>query len=311
MPTTTLDHPSAEHTAPVTAADRDSVDQYLREVGRGGLLTAEEETALGLRIRAGDEAAIGELATRNLRFVVSVATKYRHRGVALGDLIGEGNVGLLTAARKFDPALGVRFISYAVWWIRQSIHTAIARQGSIVRMPTGRAVELARLSRTADSLRQELLREPTLREVAETSGVAPQIARAAGAARMPDISLDAPLDADGEQSLLDRFSTDDDDDAGTGVATVEVGEQLRKVLDQLPPRDARILRLQFGLEGGREHTLIEIGNLLGVTRERVRYLRDRALRRMRAAEPVQALHRSGADAGGFEWDDRGSSIRAL
>jgi RNA polymerase primary sigma factor len=284
MSTATLDRPSAERTGRLAVADHDSIDQYLRAVGQHGLLTPQEETELGLKARAGDEAAIGELATRNLRFVVSIAKKYQHRGVTLGDLIGEGNVGLLTAARKFDPALGVRFISYAVWWIRQSIQTAIVRQSSIVRVPTGRAAELARLNRTADALRQELLREPTLREVADASGVEPRDASAAG--RLHDVSLDAPLNADGEQSLLDRFTWDDDVDAETGVATAELGEQLRKALALLPARDARILRLHFGLEGGREHTLVEIGALLGVTRERVRQIRDRALRRLRTAQPA-------------------------
>ena len=255
MPTTPLDHASAERTASFTAADRDSVDRYLREVGQRGLLTPEEETALGVRIRAGDEAAVGELATCNLRFVVSVAKKYQHRGVALGDLIGEGNVGLLTAAARFDPALGVRFISYAVWWIRQSIHLAIARQSSIVRVP---------LSRTGDAI------------------------------RMPDVSLDAPLSEDGDQSLLDRLTTEDETDDESGRASGELHEQLQKALALLPPRDARILRLHFGLEGGREHTLVEIGSLLGVTQERVRHIRDRALRRLRAAEPAQALSRSAA-----------------
>ncbi len=255
MPTAALDHASTEPTAPLTAVDRDSIDQYLREVGRGGLLTPDEETALGVRIRAGDEAAIGELATRNLRFVVSVAKKYQNRGVALGDLIGEGNVGLLIAAQRFDPALGVRFISYAVWWIRQSIYMAIAHQSSIVRVP---------LSRTT------------------------------GAIRMPDVSLDAPLSEDGDQSLLDRLTADDDADGEGSSSSVELGEQLQKALALLPLRDARILRLHFGLEGGREHTLLEIGSLLGVTQERVRHIRDRALRRLRASEPTQALSRSAA-----------------
>ena len=293
MPTDTRARRSTDRRALLDPADGDCIDQYLGEVGHGELLSAEEEAALGLKARAGDEAAIGELATRNLRFVVSVAKKYQHRGVALGDLIGEGNVGLLTAARRFDPALGVRFISYAVWWIRQSIHAAIARQGSIVRLPEGRAAELARMRRAADALRQELLREPTLREVAEASGVAPRVARATGVGRTADVSLDAPLNVDGGLTLLDRITTDEDADSDAGVATAELGERLRTALATLPARDARILRLHFGLEAGREHTLIEIGALIGVTRERVRHLRDRALRRLRAAGPALDLDPSG------------------
>lgn len=266
----------------LTDSDPSSIDQYMREIGQHALLSAEEEAALGLRARMGDEAAIGELVTRNLRFVISIAKRYQHRGVPLGDLIGEGNVGLLTAARKFDPGQGVRFISYAVWWIRQGIHNAIRRQSSIVRVPAGRSVELGRVTRTADTLRQELLREPTFREVTEAAGVAPQVVRAVGMSRPYDVSLDAPVNTDGEQSLLERLAADDDVEADAVVTDVETTEQLRDALAHLPARDARILRLHFGLEGGREHTLVEIGSLLNITRERVRQIRDRALRRLRA-----------------------------
>ena len=237
----------------LTQADRDSIEQYFREVGRQALLTAQEERALGMRVRAGDEAALAELATRNLRFVISVAKRYQHRGVALGDLIGEGNVGLLRAARRFDPAQGVRFISYAVWWIRQALQSAVARQSSVVRIPI-------------------------------------VVARTEGGSRPADISLDTPLNNDGNQTLLDIIGSREDESAESEFSTAERESRIGQAVLGLPEREARILRLHFGLEGGREHTLVEIGQILGVTRERVRQIRDRALRRLRAAPSLSALH---------------------
>ena len=275
--------------AEATAAEADSVDQYLREVGRYALLTSEEEFALGIRARDGDDDAIAELVSRNLRFVISVAKKFQNRGLPLSDLIGEGNVGLLTAARKFDPEQGVRFISYAVWWIRQAILSAVARASRIVRVPTNRAAELARVNRAADTLRQKLLREPSLREISEASGVAIEMVRAAVGHGMRDVSLDSPVNSDGEQTLLDRYGMEEDADSEDDSTTALLRERLAEALDLLPERSARILRLHFGLEGGREHTLEEIGAVLGVTRERVRQLRDRAFRRLREGELARSL----------------------
>ena len=269
--------------------DSDSVDQYLHDVGTYALLTCDEEVALGRRARDGDGNAAAELVNRNLRFVISVAKKYQHRGLPLTDLIGEGNVGLLTAARRLNPDQGVRFISYAVWWIRQAILTALTRQVRIVRMPANRAAAQARAIRTADLLRQKLTREPTTQEVADSSGVALDLIQSVDGLGFRDISLDSPLRNNGEQSLLERFIIDEDSDAESEVASSLLTGRIEKALNSLPPRNARILRLHFGLEGGREHTLEEIGSLLGVTRERIRQLRDRALRRLREGDLGRAL----------------------
>ena len=203
-------------------ADRDILDQYLHEVSKTPLLTRPQEIAIARLVRAGDEDAMQELVKRNLRFVISVAKKYQNRGMLLTDLIGEGNVGLLTAARKFDPDQGVKFISYAVWWIRQAILAALARHGRTVRVPLNRTADLSRIVRTAEALRQELRREPTPEEISHAVGL-----------------------------------------------TLEV--------------------VYFGLDAGREHTLEEIGGMLGVTRERVRQLRDRALKRLREGDVGRAL----------------------
>jgi RNA polymerase primary sigma factor len=269
--------------------ERDILDQYLREVSLAPLLTASEEIDVARRVQAGDEDAMRELVTRNLRFVISVAKKYQNRGMALMDLIGEGNLGLMTAARKFDPGHGVKFISYAVWWIRQAILSAIARQGRTVRVPLNRTADLSRILKTAEMLRQRLGREPFPEEIAPIVNLSLEVVQALSALSTADVRLDAPRAAEGDRSLLDRFTTDAGPDAEEEVIGRLLGEEIDAALRTLPPRDARVLRLYFGLEGGREHTLEEIGAMFGITRERVRQLRDRALRSLREGDAGRAL----------------------
>jgi RNA polymerase primary sigma factor len=270
-------------------ADRDILDQYLYEVSQTPLLSAQQEIAIARRVRAGDEEAMQELVKRNLRFVISVAKKYQNRGMALTDLIGEGNVGLLTAARKFDPDQGVKFISYAVWWIRQSILASLARQGRTVRVPLNRTADLSRIIRTAETLRQELRREPTPEEIGAATGLSLEVVQSLAALNTADVRLDAPLDPEGERSLIDRFVADEQGDAEAQAMDKFLSEEIDRALTTLPPRDAKVLRLYFGLDGGREHTLEEIGGMLGVTRERVRQLRDRALKRLKDGDVGRAL----------------------
>lgn len=270
-------------------ADGDILDQYLFEVSRTPLLTPAQEVAVARRVQAGDELAMQELATRNLRFVISVAKKYQNRGMALTDLIGEGNVGLMTAARKFDPEQGVKFISYAVWWIRQSILAALARQGRTVRVPLNRTADLSRIIRSSEALRQELGREPTPEEVGDVTGLAVDVVQSLAALNTADVRLDAPLDADGDRTLIDRFSATYGSDPEQEAMDHFLSDEIERALATLTPRDSRVLRLYFGLDGGREHTLEEIGQMLGVTRERVRQLRDRALKRLKEGDTGRAL----------------------
>jgi RNA polymerase primary sigma factor len=270
-------------------AERDILDQYLHEVSLTPLLTPEQEIALARKVQAGDEEAMQELAKRNLRFVISVAKKYQNRGLALVDLIGEGNVGLLTAARKFDPDHGVKFISYAVWWIRQAILAAIARHGRTVRVPLNRTADLSRIIKVSETLRQELQREPTPEEIARITGLSREVVQALAALNTAEVRLDAPLDPDGERSLVDRFVTEEYPNAEEEVIDQFLSDEIAAALRTLPPRDAKVLRLYFGLDGGREHTLEEIGTMFGVTRERVRQLRDRALKRLREGDVGRAL----------------------
>ena len=273
----------------VLDAERDILDQYLFEVSKTPLLTGEQEITVARRIIAGDSEAMHELIRANLRFVISVAKKYQNRGMALADLIGEGNVGLLTAARKFDPDQGVKFISYAVWWIRQSILAALARQGRTVRVPLNRTADLSRIVRSAEALRQELERQPTPEEIAHATGLTVEVVRSLATLNSSDVRLDAPVEAEGDRSLIDRFAADEQSDPEAQVMDQLLTEEIDRALRSLPARDAKVLRLYFGLNDGREHTLEEIGGLLGVTRERVRQLRDRALKRLRDGEMGRAL----------------------
>ena len=270
-------------------ADRDILDQYLHEVSKTPLLTQPQEIAIAKLVRAGDQDAMQELVKRNLRFVISVAKKYQNRGMPLTDLIGEGNVGLLTAARKFDPDQGVKFISYAVWWIRQAILAALARQGRTVRVPLNRTADLSKIVRTAEALRQELRREPTPEEISHAVGLTLEVVQSLAALNTSEVRLDAPLDPDGDRSMIERFVSDEIPGAEEAAMDRFLTEEVEGALRTLPPRDAKVLRLYFGLDGGREHTLEEIGGMLGVTRERVRQLRDRALKRLREGDVGRAL----------------------
>jgi RNA polymerase primary sigma factor len=270
-------------------ADRDILDQYLYEVSQTPLLTPPQEIAIAKLVREGDPEAMHELVKRNLRFVISVAKKYQNRGLPLTDLIGEGNVGLLTAARKFDPDQGVKFISYAVWWIRQAILASLARQGRTVRVPLNRTADLSRIVRTAESLRQELRREPTPEEIGHATGLSLEVVQSLMSLNTSDVRLDAPLDPEGDRSLIDRFVAEDQSSAEEQAMDRFLTDEIEQALTTLPARDAKVLRLYFGLDGGREHTLEEIGGMLGVTRERVRQLRDRALKRLREGEVGRAL----------------------
>ena len=269
--------------------EQSALDQYLRDVSRHELITPEQEKVLGARAQLGDEDAVQELARANLRFVISVAKKYQNRGVSLTDLIQEGNVGLVTAARKFDPEQGVKFISYAVWWIRQAILASLANQGRSVRVPLNRASDLARIFREKERLRQERGREPSPEELSKATRLTPELIESLQTLNAAEIRLDAPIGDSEDSQLVERFLTEEATEPELGVEARLLAESVNVALTTLEARDAKVLRLYFGLQGEREHTLEEIGNMLGVTRERIRQLRDRALRRLRDGEKGSAL----------------------
>ena len=269
--------------------DQTALDQYLRDVSRHELITPDMEKILGARAQKGDEEAVQELAKANLRFVISVAKKYQNRGVSLTDLIQEGNVGLVTAARKFDPEQGVKFISYAVWWIRQAILASLANHGRAVRVPLNRASDLARIFREKERLKQELGRDPAPDELSRATDLTPELIESLQTLNAAEIRLDAPIGDSEDSQLVERFITEEAAEPELEVENRLLSESVSEALDTLDARDAKVLRLYFGLEGEREHTLEEIGNLLGVTRERIRQLRDRALRRVREGAKGAAL----------------------
>jgi len=269
--------------------DESSLDQYLKEISAYPLLTREEEVELARRIKQGDEEALDKLVRSNLRFVVSVAKKYQNQGVALGDLINEGNLGLIRAAHKFDETKGIKFISYAVWWIRQAILQALAEQSRIVRVPLNRAGALHRIGKRSSVLLQELGREPTPEEIADELDLSHEEVERTLALSQSHLSLDAPLTPGEDSRLLDYLPdhlspAPDDETYERALSTT-----LEEALSTLKEREAKILRLYFGIDGEEPMTLEEIGSLLGITRERVRQIKERALVRLRHASRARFL----------------------
>ena len=267
---------------------RESLDLYLDEISRVPLLNREEEMALARRAFQGDILAQHHLARHHMCFVVSVAKKFQNRGVPLVDLIGEGNLGLMTAARKFDPDRGVKFISYAVWWIRQAVQAAIARHGRPVRVPLNRTADLSRLGKTTTLLKGKLGRMPTT-ELARATGLTEEAVRSLSSLNTEAVRLDHPTREGDGNERMERFALAEQEQTDAHTMANSQSADIEAALDSLPPRDAKVLRLYFGLDDGQPRTLEEIGRMMGVTRERIRQLRDRALVRLREGETGEKL----------------------
>lgn len=274
---------------PSQGSDEGSLDLYLRDISRYPLITQAEEIALARRIHAGDQDALDTLVRSNLRFVVSVAKKYQNQGVSLADLINEGNLGLIRAAHKFDETKGIKFISYAVWWIRQGILQALAEQSRIVRVPLNRAGTMHRIGRRTSALQQELGRDPTAGEIAEGMDLDVAEVERTMAISQAHLSLDAPVTAGEDNRLLDYLSDEVERGADADAMDHALSESIEEVFKHLRDREARILRLYFGLDAPEPKTLEEIGALMGITRERVRQIKEKALLRLRNAGMAQAL----------------------
>jgi len=271
----------------------DSFDQYLQDVERYPLIEdPQEEREIARRARAGDRAAAERLVTANLRFVISYVKKYQGRGLNLAELVCIGNEGLLKAVKKFDPDKGVKFISYAVWWIRQTVLQALAEQTRSVRIPLNQNSNLVKLSRTETALTQKLGRSPTDREIAEEMKEPVETVRALRRVASAELSLDAPLDKSDRDSASfgERFSGADEADIEIDVEAQARREFLEKMFESyLTERERKILVLYYGLDDGEEMTLEQIGELLGVTRERIRQIRNRAFDKLRGSEHGDAL----------------------
>ena len=281
----------------VAGDDRDLLDLYIEELRGEPVLSAEEQKELARAMRAATsddqrEAARSELIRANLRFAFSIAKQYQNRGLPLGDLVSEANAGLVRAADKYDPDVGVNFISYAVWWIRQALHSAVQRQSRTVQVPLNRAADLSRVSRAQEVLRQKLAREPYDDEIAHVANLSLDVTRGLVALLQPPRSLDEPtLPGEEGRTLAETLVVDrgEEEELPGGVESDSRRQAIARALDVLPPRDRRVLVMYFGLEGSRPMTLQEIARELGVTRERVRQLRDRALKRLRESDTAEVL----------------------
>ena len=266
-----------------------SLDQYLRDISVYPLISREEEAELARRIRVSDQEALDKLVRSNLRFVVSVAKKYQNQGVALSDLINEGNLGLIRAAHKFDETKGIKFISYAVWWIRQAILQALAEQSRIVRVPLNRAGTLHRIGKRANTLLQELGREATHAEIAEGMDITEEEVAKTMSISQVHLSLDAPMTPGEDNRLLDYLADTVNPTPDEQTFEKALTEAIEDSLGSLKEREAKILRLYFGIDGAEPMTLEEIGSRLGITRERVRQIKEKALSRLRHVTRSKSL----------------------
>ncbi|HET6557197.1 MAG TPA: RNA polymerase sigma factor RpoD/SigA [Prolixibacteraceae bacterium] len=267
-------------TKSITNRESASLDKYLQEIGKEELITVEEEVELAQRIKKGDQAALEKLTRANLRFVVSVAKQYQNQGLSLPDLINEGNLGLIKAAEKFDETRGFKFISYAVWWIRQSILQALAEQSRIVRLPLNQVGSLNKINKAFSKFEQEHERKPSPEELADSLELPAE--KVADTLRVSGrhISVDAPFVEGEDNSLLDVLINNDSPNADRSLMMESLAKEIERALATLTERESDIIRMFFGI-GCQEMTLEEIGERFGLTRERVRQIKEKAIRRLR------------------------------
>ncbi len=274
----------------ITTRESLALDKYLTDIGRIPMLTADEEAELARRIKQGDQAALEKLTESNLRFVVSVAKQYQNQGLSLSDLINEGNVGLMKAAKRFDETKGFKFISYAVWWIRQSILQAIVEHSRIVRLPLNKVGSYNKVNEAFITFVQEFEREPTNEELAELLDMTPKEVANMLKGNGRHVSVDAPIGGeDGDSTMLDVISSEDDLSPDSGLMEQSLREEVQQGLSILSPREVEVLSAYYGLNGYKPLTLEEIGELYDLTRERVRQIKERAIRRLRKSYNRNAL----------------------
>ena len=267
----------------VTNRDTPSLDKYLHEIGKEDLITAEEEVELAKRIKSGDKEALEKLIKANLRFVVSVSKQYQNQGLSLPDLINEGNLGLIKAAQRFDETRGFKFISYAVWWIRQSILQALAEQARIVRLPLNKIGSINKINRAFAELEQQFEREPSVNEIAQMLEMAPDEVKESIKSSGRHVSMDAPITHDEDGSMYDVIGSKDAPSPDKGLINDSLRKEIERVLSTLSYREASIIKLYFGLNGKHPHTLEEIGEEFNLTRERVRQIKEKAIKRLKNA----------------------------
>ncbi len=265
----------------VTNRETPSLDKYLHEIAKVELISAEEEVDLARKIKTGDEKALDLLIKANLRFVVSVSKQYQNQGLSLPDLINEGNLGLIKAAQRFDETRGFKFISYAVWWIRQSILQALAEQARIVRLPLNKIGYINKINRTFSELEQKFEREPSILEIAQALELAPKDVKESLKTSGRHVSMDAPINSDEEGNMYDIILSDDMPSPDRELLNESLRKEIERALSTLTYREANIVRLYFGLNGKHPHTLEEIGETFNLTRERVRQIKEKAIKRLK------------------------------
>lgn len=272
-----------------TNRENKSLDKYLNEISKVPMIDAHEEVELARRIREGDQAALEKLVNANLRFVVSVSKQYQNQGLTLGDLINEGNLGLIKAAKRFDETRGFKFISYAVWWIRQSILQALADQSRIVRLPLNKVGSLGRITQMAARLEQELEREPTPEELAESLQIPLTEVENALRSSGRHLSIDAPLSDGEDNTLLGVLDQNDEPNPDMPLINESLQNEINRVISTLSDKERDVLKYYFGLDGNPAHTLEDISEKVGLTRERVRQIKEKALRRLRKSSKSKIL----------------------
>jgi len=265
----------------VTNREALSVDKYLHEISKEDLLTAEQEVELARKIKKGDEQAMEKLIRSNLRFVVSVAKQYQNQGLSLPDLINEGNLGLIKAAKRFDETRGFKFISYAVWWIRQSILQALAEQARIVRLPLNKIGSINKINKALAELEQKHEREPSINEIATTLEIAPGEIKEAFKNSTKPLSMDAPLNEEEEDSMYEVMESSENPTPDDSLLNESLNREIERALSSLTEREAKIIRLYYGLNNKHPFTLEEIGEKINLTRERVRQIKEKAIKRLK------------------------------
>ncbi len=278
-------------TKQITNRETASLDMYLQDIGRVELITAQDEVVLAQKIRQGDQRALDKLVKANLRFVVSVSKQYQNQGLSLPDLINEGNLGLIKAAQRFDETRGFKFISYAVWWIRQSILQALAEQSRIVRLPLNKIGAINRINKTMSKLEQDLEREPSYDELSDALEMMPQEIMDTMRNNFRHVSMDAPLTANHEDggSMYDLMKNEATHNPDRSLMSESLQLEICRALATLTDREADVVKLFFGLEGKHAHSLEEIGEKFELTRERVRQIKEKAVRRLKQGSRSKLL----------------------
>jgi RNA polymerase primary sigma factor len=267
-------------TKQVTNRDTPSLDKYLQEIGKVDLISPEDEVILARRIKSGDAEALKKLVKANLRFVVSVAKQYQNQGMSLPDLINEGNLGLMKAAQRFDETRGFKFISYAVWWIRQAILQALAEQARIVRLPVNKIGSINRINRAFARLEQEFEREPSSQEIADMLEMLPEDVKESLKTNGRTVSMDAPLSSEEDNTMYDVLQSNDTPSPDKNLINESLAYEIERALSTLSSRESKVLKLYFGLGMKHPFTLEEIGEELNLTRERVRQIKEKAIKRI-------------------------------